>query len=193
MDLTQGDFKVKRARAKKMMMWFAMGSITMMFAGLTSAYVVSKSRPDWIKDFEIPSAFFISTAVIVLSSLSFLLVKKANANGKAEVARVAMAVTLLLALAFVVLQFVGFSQIIESGFYFTGKESTVTTSFLYLIVFSHLMHVIGGVIVLTVVMFNLFRGRYANGQTLGLELGAMFWHFLDFLWVYLIVFFYFFR
>ena len=75
MDLTEGNFEQKNARAKKMMLWFAMVSIAMMFAGLTSAYVVSKSRPDWLADFQIPSAFFYSTLAIVLSSASFHLAR----------------------------------------------------------------------------------------------------------------------
>ena len=68
MDLTEGTIKEKQRRAKKMMLWFAIGSIIMMFAGLTSAYVVSRTRPDWIIDFQLPSAFYVSTVVIILSS-----------------------------------------------------------------------------------------------------------------------------
>ena len=76
MDLTQGTLEEKNNRAKKMMLWFAMVSMTMTFAGLTSAYVVSKTRPDWLKDFELPTAFYISTVVILLSSITFHLAKK---------------------------------------------------------------------------------------------------------------------
>ena len=76
MDLTQGSSELKNARAKKMMLWFGMISIAMMFAGLTSAYVVSKSRPDWVSSIEIPPAFFISTISIIISSITFYMVKK---------------------------------------------------------------------------------------------------------------------
>ncbi|MCX2681796.1 cytochrome c oxidase subunit 3 [Galbibacter sp. EGI 63066] len=193
MDLTQGSNQEKRARAKKMMLWFGMISIVMMFAGLTSAYVVSKSRPDWVSEIEIPSAFIYSTIAIVLSSLTFFLVKKGVQQGKRSTATSLLLVTLLLGLLFVYFQFQGFSEIIASGYYFTGSESTITTSFLYAIVFSHLVHVFAGLLVLLVVIYNHFKEKYQVGQTLGLELGAMFWHFLDFLWVYLILFFYFFR
>lgn len=193
MDLTQGDFNEKRARAKKMMLWFGMISIAMMFAGLTSAYVVSKSRPDWLADFEIPAAFYYSTAAILLSSLTFIIAKQSISNDDRSKATFWLVGTLTLAVTFVVLQFVGFSQVIEAGYYFTGAESTITTSFLYAIVFSHLVHVFGGLLVLLVVIVNHLREKYTKGALLGVELGAMFWHFLDFLWLYLIVFFYFFR
>ncbi|MCQ0110393.1 cytochrome c oxidase subunit 3 [Zhouia amylolytica] len=193
MDLTQGTFVEKQGRAKKMMLWFGMVSLAMMFAGLTSAYVVSKSRPDWISDFQIPTSFYISTAAILLSSLTFHLAKKAIQNGDKSKTTTLLLVTLALGVAFVLLQFAGFSEIIANGYYFTGSESTITTSFLYAIVFSHIVHVIAGLLVLLVVIYNHFKEKYKPGQTLGLELGAMFWHFLDFLWVYLILFFYFFR
>lgn len=99
--------------------------------------------------------------------------------------------TLILGGLFVGLQFFGFTQIIELGYYFTGSESSVTTSFLYVIAFAHIAHVFAGIVVLLTVIYNHFKQRYYPGQTLGIELGAMFWHFLDFLWVYLILFFYF--
>lgn len=193
MDLTDGNFEEKNARAKKMMLWFGMVSIAMMFAGLTSAYVVSKSRPDWLQDFQIPAAFYYSTAAIVLSSLTFFLSGRAIKKGEHQKATSWLLATLVLGLAFVYLQFAGFGEVIDAGYYFTGMESTVTTSFLYAIVFSHVVHVFAGLVVLLVVIYNHFKKKYSSTQMLGFELGASFWHFLDFLWVYLIFFFYFFR
>lgn len=193
MDLTQGTFDEKNTRAKKMMLWFGMASIVMTFAGLTSAYVVSKSRPDWLQDFELPSAFYISTVFIVASSITFYLAKKAIIGLRRGTGTILLLITLILGTGFIVSQFSGFSQIIEEGYYFTGSESSITTSFLYAITIVHIAHVVAGIIVLLVVIYNHFKEKYEPGQTLGLELGEAFWHFLDFLWVYLILFFYFFR
>ena len=80
MDLTEGTRDQKIERAKKMMLWFGMASMIMMFAGLTSAYVVSKNRPDWGADFQLPDAMYWSTLVIVLSSMTLLLAKKISCN-----------------------------------------------------------------------------------------------------------------
>ncbi|MEM9687564.1 MAG: cytochrome c oxidase subunit 3, partial [Bacteroidota bacterium] len=66
-------------------------------------------------------------------------------------------------------------------------------TFLYVIVFAHVVHLLAGMIVLMVVIYNHYKKKYSEGKTLGLELGVTFWHFLDFLWIYLILFFYFFR
>ncbi len=193
MDLTQGTTEEKIGRAKKMMLWFGIASMVMMFAGLTSAYVVSKSRPDWITDFQLPASLYWSTLVIVISSLTFILAKKSIAEGNRKNATFSLLATLGLGIAFVILQLEGFSEIISSGYYFTGSESTVTTSFIYVLVLAHLAHLAAGLIVLLVVIYNHFKQRYKPGQMLGIELGATFWHFLDVLWVYLFVFLYFFR
>ncbi len=193
MDLTQGTTEEKIGRAKKMMLWFGIASMVMMFAGLTSAYVVSKSRPDWITDFQLPASLYWSTLVIVISSLTFILAKKSIAGGNRKNATFSLLATLGLGIAFVILQLEGFSEIISSGYYFTGSESTVTTSFIYVLVLAHLVHLAVGLIVLLVVIYNHFKQRYKPGQMLGIELGATFWHFLDALWVYLFVFLYFFR
>ncbi|NER12660.1 heme-copper oxidase subunit III [Leptobacterium flavescens] len=193
MDLTQGSFNEKDARAKKMMLWFGIISLLMMFAGLTSAYVVSKNRPDWLQDFELPGAFLWSTITILLSSVTIHLAKKAIKKGKNRDGMLLLLSTLVLGILFIVFQFKGYGQIIENGYYFTGSQSTVTTSFLYAITIAHIAHVVAGIIVLVVIIYNHFKEKYNEGKTLGLELGATFWHFLDFLWVYLILFFYFFR
>jgi len=193
MDLTQGTLTEKHRRSRKMMLWFAIGSIIMMFAGLTSAYVISKNRPDWLTDFTLPSAFFISTVLIILSSITIHFAKTGIKKGAHRNGTLLLAATLVLGIAFVIFQFRGFSQIIENGYYFTGSESNITTSFLYVITFAHIVHVFAGLIVLITVIYNHYKKKYISGQTLGLELGAAFWHFLDLLWVYLILFFYFFR
>jgi len=181
----------RNARSKKMLLWFAMISMFMMFAGLTSAYVVSTSRPDWVKDFVLPQAFIISTFIIILSSGTFHLAVRAIKNNNREVASGFLLTTLALGAAFVVAQFYGFGEIVRSGYFFTGPESTITTTFVYVVTIVHLAHLIAGLIVLLVVIYNHFKQKYTSSQTLGIELGAMFWHFLDILWIYLFLFFYF--
>ena len=193
MDLTQGAEKHKYDRAKKMMLWFGIISMIMTFGGLTSAYVVSKTRPDWLTEFELPGAFFWSTLVIVLSSVTFILAKQSILSGNRRNASAMLIGTLVLAVLFVVFQFNGFSEIIANGYYFTGSESSITTSFVYVLVLVHMVHLLAGIITLLVVIYNHFKQRYKKGQMLGIELGATFWHFVDLMWIYLFVFLYFFR
>jgi len=193
MDLTQGSEEKKHGRAKKMMLWFGIISMVMTFAGLTSAYVVSKNRPDWLSDFELPISFLWSTLVIMGSSLTLILGKRMILSGNRKNASAFLIGTLILAILFVVFQFYSFSEIIQEGYYFTGSESTITTSFIYVLVLAHLAHLAIGIIVLLVLIYNHFKQAYKAGQMLGFELGATFWHFVDLLWLYLIFFLYFFR
>jgi cytochrome c oxidase subunit 3 len=100
-------------------------------------------------------------------------------------------VSFALGLGFVWYQYVGFNELKAVGLYFTGPESTVSTSFIIGITFMHVLHLLAGVIVLLVVIYNHFKKKYSSADMLGFELGAIFWHFVDVLWVYLFFFFYF--
>ena len=197
---TVNPIDVKISKAKKMMLWFGMISITMTFAGLTSAFIVSSSRPDWLDSFVLPNWFTISTVSIVLSSLFFQLAKfrldkyirvslPENINIYIERNNVnsLLVLTILTAVIFVVSQFLGFNEIISQGYYFTGPESSVTTSYVYFLVFLHLAHLFAGMIVLTVVITKFNKQKYEKNK-LGFELALIFWHFLGALWIYLFFF-----
>jgi cytochrome c oxidase subunit 3 len=193
MDLTQGTPEEKNIRAKKMMLWFGIISLLMAFAGWTSAFIVSSSRKDWLDSLELPSAFFYSTAIIILSSLTYIAALKSRKKDQHSSTTMFLAITLVLGLIFIALQFMGFTQIVDQGYYFTGPTSNITMSYIYLIAMVHVVHVVAGLISLLVVFIKQIRNKYSSGNMLGMELGATFWHFLDLLWVYLILFFYFFK
>ncbi len=191
MDLTQGTAEEKNRRAKKMMLWFGIVSLIMGFAGWTSAYIVSSKREDWVSDLELPSAFFISTVMIIISSITYFVAKKAVAKNNQKMGTIFLLITLVLGITFISLQFVGFSQMLENGYYFTGPTSNIKMSYVFLIAAVHIAHVVAGLISLLVVLVRQARKKYTPENMLGMELGATFWHFLDFLWVYLILFMYF--
>ncbi|MDF0707490.1 cytochrome c oxidase subunit 3 [Flagellimonas okinawensis] len=191
MDLTQGTAEEKNRRAKKMMLWFGIVSLIMGFAGWTSAYIVSSKREDWVSDLELPSAFFISTAMIILSSIAYYMAKNFVAKGNQKMGTILLLVTLALGVTFISLQFVGFSQMLENGYYFTGPTSNIKMSYVFLIAAVHIAHVVAGLISLLVVLVRQIGSKYTPDNMLGMELGATFWHFLDFIWVYLILFMYF--
>lgn len=188
----QQELKAAKRKSAKPMLWVSMISMVMFFAGLTSAYVVSMNREDWVT-FDLPQAFYTSTFLIVLSSVTLvaaqLLLKKDNRKG----ASLLLLVTLVLGAAFVWYQYVGFNELKDAGLYFTGPGSTVSTSFIIGITLMHVLHLIAGIIVLLVVIYNHFKNKYSSTDMLGFELGAIFWHFVDVLWIYLFFFFYFIR
>ncbi|MDG2350341.1 MAG: cytochrome c oxidase subunit 3 [Flavobacteriaceae bacterium] len=188
MDLTQGSEKEKQARAKKMMLWFGIVSLIMSFAGWTSAFVVSSAREDWLTGFVLPNAFSVSVALIILSSLTLLLAKKHLKLNMASKASFYLVATIILGIGFIVSQLIGFQQIIDLGFNFTGPTSNITMSYIYIIAAVHILHVIVGLICLMVVIYNHFKQKYNTENLLGFELAANFWHFVDILWLYLFLF-----
>lgn len=191
MDITQSTLKEKNDRAKKMMLWFGMVSLVMGFAGWTSAYIVSSAREDWISELQLPQSFYISTAIIILSSLTYILAKNAVKQGKRGLGTKLLVGTLVLGVAFIVFQFRGFTEMIAQGYYFTGPTSNVKLSYVFLIAAVHIVHVVAGILSLSVVLYNQIKGKYSAHEYVGLSIGATFWHFLDILWIYLLGFMYF--
>ena len=186
--MSNDEILLRSNKAKKMMLWLAMISMSMTFAGLTSAYVVSSSRADWIQQIDLPFDFTISSLIIILSSVTFYLAFKMLKMKNLKITHLLLIITLSLALAFIYFQIQGFNGIIEKGYYFTGPESSITTSYLYILVLLHIAHLVAGIITVLYVLFNSFKGVYLNENTLGFELALTFWHFLDILWLYLYLF-----
>jgi len=193
MDLTQGTPEEKNIRAKKMMLWFGIISLVMSFGGLTSAFIVSSTREDWLTNFQLPESFTASTIIIVVSSLVLYFSKKALMKHQNQLSVSLLLGTFVLGLAFIYTQFSGFSEIIQSGYNFTGPTSNITMSYIYIIAVVHILHVLVGLISLIVVIINHLKKKYTSTNKLGFDLASIFWHFVDILWLYLFFFLYFFN
>ena len=186
----QKELTVAKKKSAKPMLWISMISVVMFFAGLTSAYVISMKRDDWVS-FDLPKAFFISTILIVASSITLFLSQRFLKQNKRQLSLALLVFTLILGIGFVWQQYAGFLELKSVGLFFTGPESTVSTSFIIGITFLHVLHLLVGIIVLFVVIYNHFKYKYKPEDMLGFELGAIFWYFVDILWIYLFFFFYF--
>ena len=193
MDLTEGNTQEKQKRAKKMMLWFGIISLIMSFAGFTSAFIVSSSREDWLADFVLPNSFIYSTLIIFLSSIVLFAAKQALKKNQATTTTSLLIGALVLGIAFIYSQILGFNQIIDSGYNFTGPTSNITMSYIYVIAVVHIVHVLAGIICLIVVIINQLNKKYSSENTLGFDLASTFWHFVDILWLYLFFFLYFFN
>ncbi|QXP60195.1 heme-copper oxidase subunit III [Olleya sp. HaHaR_3_96] len=192
MDLTQGTLEEKTGRAKKMMLYFGIASLIMSFAGWTSAFIVSSSRPDWLQDFVMPQPFWTSIIIMIVSSVTFIVAKKALLKGNRGLTTAMLVLTFVLGLFFVYNQFRGFNQIIDLGFNFTGPTSNITVTYIYLIAVVHIVHVLVGLVPVLVVLVRHLQGKYSVENIVGFELAETFWHFVDLLWIYLFFFLYFF-
>tara|TARA_B100000787_G_scaffold8408_1_gene6338 strand:+ start:1112 stop:1723 length:612 start_codon:yes stop_codon:yes gene_type:complete len=184
----QEELLVAKKKSAKPMLWVSMISMVMFFAGLTSAYVISMRRDDWVS-FDLPQAFYLSTVLISLSSFFLVLSERFIKSGRRQASLILVVLSLLFGIGFIWQQYVGFNQLKSIGLFFTGPESTVSTSFIIGITFLHVLHVLAAVIVLLVVIYNHFKYNYKSNDLLGFELGAIFWHFVGVLWIYLFFFF----
>lgn len=168
----------------KFTLWVGIGSILMMFAGLTSAYIVKRNMANWIS-FELPNAFWISTAVVALSSVVMVMAVKAFKNRRLSNYRLLLLASFVLGLIFIFTQILGFSQLVNQGVSL-GKTSSV--DFLYVIVGLHALHVLGGVIVLIVMLLKAFSAKTRTYAQVPVDLISTYWHFVGILWAYLLIF-----
>ncbi|MFO0323008.1 MAG: heme-copper oxidase subunit III [Bacteroidota bacterium] len=176
-----------KKKASKPLLWVGIISIIMVFAGLTSAYVVRSDSGNWLI-FDIPSSFYLSTAVLLTSSGSlFFALQMAKKNNQTAII-FGVLITFLLGLIFSYLQYQGWCQLRAAGIVFAGKSANASGSFLYLLTFLHLAHLLAGLISLLVTLKNSVKAKYNSENTHGLELCSIYWHFLDILWVYLFLF-----
>jgi len=169
------------------MLYVGMIGMFMIFASLTSAYIVRQKKGDWMQ-FDLPQMFYISTAIIIISSLSMNWVLSAAKKNDFKSMKLGALITLLLGLAFVVTQFQGWSALVDQKVFFAGKYSNASGSFLYVLTGLHLLHLVGGIFALLVVWIKSTQEKYNSENYLGIRLCAIFWHFLDLLWIFLFVF-----
>ncbi len=175
----------KKIHPHKFALWVAMGSITMMFAGLTSAYIVREAQGNWVY-YKLPVIFWISTLAIITSSVTMQLGVRAFKNREMIKYRLLITTTLILGALFGLFQLIGFKQLYAQKIRVDGNPSE---SFLFIITGLHLVHILGGIIALLIVFFRAFRKQVKIYNATGLEVVASYWHFVDALWIYLFVFF----
>lgn len=175
----------KRMHPHKFTLWVAIASIVMMFAGLTSAFIVKSNQVNW-KPVTMPRIFWVSTAVILLSSLTIQMALRSFKQREMSRYRMLIGATLLLGIAFLVLQWMGFNALWEQRVTFKGAGAG---QFLYVIFGLHALHVIGGVVALLVMVIKSIAGNTRVYSPVSLEVASTYWHFVDLLWIYLVLFF----
>lgn len=169
----------------KFVMWIAIGSIIMMFAGLTSAFIVKSNQTNW-NPIDLPHEFWFSTAVILISSVTMQLAVRTFKQRAMTTYRRLLAFTLVLGLVFVTLQWFGFQNLWSQQITFSGGGAG---QFLYIIFGLHALHVLGGVVALLVMFCKAFFGKTKLYSAVPVEVASIYWHFVDILWIYLLIFF----
>lgn len=190
----------RRIHPHKFALWIAMGSIAMMFAGLTSGYMVRKAQDNW-RYYNLPTIFWISTGVILLSSLTIFLATRAFKERAMQRYRLLMLLTIVLGAGFCALQYYGFVQLyntpqqvringqVLNQFVPVKVNGNPSESFLFIIAGLHIAHIAGGIVAMLITYLRSFRTRVKVYNSTGLEIVGGYWHFVDILWIYLFIFF----
>lgn len=186
-EYTPEELKEIKIRTKKMLLWVGIASIVMLFAALTSAIILRKAEGNWLQ-FQIPSIFYYSTAVIIISSITMILALNAAKSNNQQGIKIWLWTTLFLGVLFSLMQYLGWGELVKQGIYFAGSQSNPAGSFFYVLTGVHVLHLLGGIINLLIVIYKAQKGKYNSSEYLGIELVGIYWHFLDILWVYLLLF-----
>lgn len=176
-----------RLHPHKFTLWVGIGAIIMMFAALTSAYIVRHAQQNWL-EFDMPKVFWYSTIVIIASSVTMHLSLKAFKARERMRFRMLLGVTAVLGVLFAVLQISGFYNLYSRGIQIIGEGSNPSASFLGIITGLHVVHVLGGVIALLVIFIKAYSTRVKTYDSTPIELLSVYWHFVDILWIYLFIF-----
>lgn len=178
--------KRNRIHPQKFALWAAMASITMMFGAFTSAYIVKQAAGNWL-EFSLPNYFYVSAVIIILSSISLHMSFNAFKKGLASTYKKLLVCSLLLGIIFVILQYLGWSELYKMG---VDLKGNVSGSFFYLISGVHALHVLGGIAALIVAVLHAFTLKFSVTalRIHRFDLVVNYWHFVDFLWIYLLIF-----
>jgi cytochrome c oxidase subunit 3 len=175
----------KKIHPHKFILWVGIGSIIMMFAGLTSAYIVKREQPGWTS-YTTPIAFYYSSAVMLISSLTIYLAGKSFLERRIVRYKKLVAATAILGMIFILLQYLGFRHLWGTG---TTLRGSGAGQFLYIIAGLHALHVFGGVIALVTLWVKSRNTRIRSYNAVPVDVVSTYWHFVDLLWIYLFIFF----
>lgn len=175
-----------RLHPHKFALWVTMASVIMMFAGLTSAFIVKSGLTGW-RTIELPKVFWVSTLVILVSSVTVQMAVKFFKGREMQQYRKMLAITLILGIVFLACQLIGFNQLWSENVRFKGSSGA--GQFFYAIAGLHAIHILGGIVALSIMLYRSLAGKVKYYSSIPVEVMSTYWHFVDILWLYLIIFF----
>jgi len=167
-------------------MWLALAGVAMMFTALTSAYIVRASTSNDWRPLAMPRLLWLSTALILLSSFTFEVSRRTLKSGNNRAYQRWLLLTVLLGLGFLATQLLAWRQLASQGIYLASNPHS---SFFYLLTGAHGVHLLGGILGLDFLLIRSWRSRFDAGVAMKrravVDAVALYWHFMDGLWIYL--------
>jgi cytochrome c oxidase subunit 3 len=193
-NMMAGDIRIveeaRRPRSmnpKKFALWLFLVSVLMLFGAWTSAYLVKRAEPQW-SSIELPGEFWLSTCLILLSSVTMFWAQYSARRDNLDHTKIALGLTTALGLSFLLGQWMAWQKMIEMNYYFAGSSSNSSSSFIYVLSGFHGLHIVSGLVFLVLVLVAAFRYKVHSRNMLKMEMCSTYWHFLGALWLYLFVF-----
>tara|TARA_B100000927_G_scaffold138528_1_gene111770 strand:+ start:3517 stop:4086 length:570 start_codon:yes stop_codon:yes gene_type:complete len=181
--------KILRMNPRIFIVWIFMISISMIFVSLISAYIVKKGEPGGF-NVDLPTMFYYSTVVVILSSifkqLSYFASKKDNFKSQ----KIYLLLSLITGVLFLVTQYLGWVQLVGGGVYFVGHPDG---SFIYVLSGVHAFHLISGLFFIIYVFRKAVNLDIHSKSMIFIEMSTTYWHFLGGLWLYLFITLYFYN
>jgi cytochrome c oxidase subunit 3 len=171
---------------KKFVMWLFVFASFMIFAALTSGFMVYAGGRGHALNVILPNIFMYSTGVLILSSVTLFLATRAAKRLDVSKQRLFITITMILGLIFFGLQIDGWHVLTEMNIFFV--EPNASRSFIYIFTGVHLLHIIAGLLLLMSALYTTYRNKPQSIIQFRLEIASIFWHFLDIIWIYLYVF-----
>jgi len=173
-------------RAKKFIIWLFVVSSTIMFGGWTSYYIVFAASKGKGHGLILPDAFIYSTGILIASSVCLFLASRSFRNQKLELQKTFLWITLLLGIAFGYLQVDAWSSLYHSGAVLVNNNAAI--SLIYIVSGMHLIHIFAGLCIILSCLMGAYKKVSYEKLQFRMEVGSIFWHFIDILWIYLYVF-----
>ncbi len=172
---------------KRVLLILLMVSSTMIFASLTSGFIVRRDEGNW-REFDLPSILAFNTLVIALSSAALQWAYVSAKKDEIGRVKIGLALTLALGLVFLVGQWLCWGALVDGRTFFGGMDANVSGSFVYVLMGMHAFHLLAGLIFLAVVLRRTFTYQVHSRALLSIGNVSILWHFLGALWLYLYLF-----
>jgi cytochrome c oxidase subunit 3 len=172
-----GSFPISKAHLGT---WILLTAVIMLFAGFSSAYIVLRGVPEW-QNITIPRLAWANTVVLLFSSVAIEFARAAVRRNRGDGVRQWLVVSGILGVAFLIGQFLVWRQLVSAGVYLS---TTLHSSFFYVLTGAHALHLAGGLLGMAIVLRHAFADRLTARNHESLRACALYWHFMDFIWVY---------
>lgn len=184
LELERSQSQVLSMHPKKFALWLFIISISMIFAAMTSAYIVKQAEGNWLI-FDMPDAFIWTSVVIIISSITMQWAYFAAQKDNLQQIKVAVLLTSILSIVFLIGQYYSWAQLVSQDVYFVGNPAG---SFVYVFTGLHAFHLISGIVFLFIVLYSAMKYKIHSKAMVQIEMCTTYWHFLGGLWLYLYLF-----